>query len=153
MSGTELVPATAWEQAAIIGIFIVFAGIVFGWMVKSKKDDQLYQAEQAKQNREFQAEESKKWQEFISEVDDKWRQFNKEQRTENNDSLKCVENSLKDLTTVTQGLVSEVKEMRSDTSVFFANFQEHDHKADLILTNTQKPAVRARAKTISEGAK
>lgn len=146
MTGTELIPASAWEQAAIIGIFIVFAGIVFGWMVKSKKDDQQYQAEQAKQNRVFQAEESKKWQEFISEVDDKWRAFNKEQRTENNDSLKCVENSLKDLTTVTQGLVSEVKEMRSDTSVFFASFQSHDEQAKQILAAVQKPAPKPRVK-------
>jgi len=145
MTGGELLPATAWEQAAIIGIFIVFAIFVFGWLAKSRKED-----------RSFQAEESNKWQVFIGSLDDKWRQFNKEQRTENNDSLKCVENSLKDLTTVTQGLVSEVKEMRSDTSVFFASFQGHDEQAKQILAAVQKPAARTRAKVNrvnGEGAK
>ena len=148
MTGGELLPATAWEQAAIIGIFIVFVGVVFTWIIKSKKDDQTYQAEQAKQSREFQAEESKKWQGFIGEVDDKWRAFNKEQRIENNDSLKCVENSLKDLATVTQGLVSEVKEMRSDTSVFFENFASHDAQAKEILAQVTngKPAPKPRVK-------
>lgn len=128
MTGGELLPATAWEQAAIIGIFIVFAIFVFGWLAKSRKED-----------RQFQSEESDKWQKFIGEIDDKWRAFNKEQRIENNDSLKCVENSLKDLTTVTQGLVSEVKEMRSDTSVFFENFHQHDAQAQEILNEVKKP--------------
>ena len=135
MTGGELLPATAWEQAAIIGIFIVFAIFVFGWLAKSRKED-----------RQFQAEESDKWQKFIGEIDDKWRAFNKEQRIENNDSLKCVENSLKDLTTVTQGLVSEVKEMRSDTSVFFENFHQHDAQAQEILDLVKKPAAKPRAK-------
>lgn len=136
MTGGELLPATAWEQAAIIGIFIVFAIFVFGWLAKSRKED-----------RQFQSEESDKWQKFIGEIDDKWRAFNKEQRIENNDSLKCVENSLKDLTTVTQGLVSEVKEMRSDTSVFFENFHQHDAQAQEILNEVKKPRT-SRAKKV-----
>lgn len=138
MSGGELLPATAWEQAAIIGIFIVFAIFVFGWLAKSRKED-----------RQFQSEESDKWQKFIGEIDDKWRAFNKEQRIENNDSLKCVENSLKDLTTVTQGLVSEVKEMRSDTSVFFENFHQHDAQAQEILNEVKKPRTSRAKKTVA----
>lgn len=138
MTGGELLPATAWEQAAIIGIFIVFAIFVFGWLEKSRKED-----------RQFQSEESDKWQKFIGEIDDKWRAFNKEQRIENNDSLKCVENSLKDLTTVTQGLVSEVKEMRSDTSVFFENFHQHDAQAQEILNEVKKPRTSRAKKTVA----
>jgi phytoene dehydrogenase-like protein len=138
MTGGELLPATAWEQAAIIGIFIVFAIFVFGWLAKSRKED-----------RQFQSEESDKWQKFIGEIDDKWRAFNKEQRIENNDSLKCVENSLKDLTTVTQGLVSEVKEMRSDTSVFFENFHQHDAQAQEILNEVKKPRTSRAKKTVA----
>ena len=34
MTGGELLPATAWEQAAIIGIFIVFVGILLTWYSK-----------------------------------------------------------------------------------------------------------------------
>jgi len=136
MTGGELLPATAWEQAAIIGIFIVFFVYVLAWMTKRNASDQ-----------QFQASESDKWQKFIGEIDDKWRAFNKEQRIENNDSLKCVENSLKDLTIVTQGLVSEVKEMRSDTSVFFENFHQHDAQAREILNEVKKPTpTRSRAK-------
>lgn len=138
MTGGELLPATAWEQAAIIGIFIVFAIFVFGWLAKSRKED-----------RSFQAEESDKWQKFIGEIDDKWRAFNKEQRIENNTSLRCVENSLKDLTTVTQGLVSEVKEMRSDTSVFFENFHQHDAQAQEILNEVKKPRTSRAKKTVA----
>ena len=95
MTGGELLPATAWEQAAIIGIFIVFFVYVLAWMAKRNASDQ-----------QFQASESDKWQ-IHRRIDDKWRAFNKEQRIENNDSLRCVENSLKDLTTVTQGLVAK----------------------------------------------
>ena len=138
MTGGELLPATAWEQAAIIGIFIVFFVYVLTWMAKRNASDQ-----------QFQASESDKWQKFIGEIDDKWRAFNKEQRIENNDSLKCVENSLKDLTTVTQGLVSEVKEMRSDTSVFFENFAMHDKQAKEILDVVKKPASRTRKSKIN----
>jgi len=129
MTGGELLPATAWEQAAIIGIFIVFVGILLTWF--SKQAD--------------------KWQAFIGEIDDKWRAFNKEQREENNCSMAKVEGSLQDLTTVTQALVSEVKEMRSDTSTFFTNFNEHDAQAKEILAAVQKPAPKPRAKKPVDG--
>ena len=136
MTGTEILPATAWEQAAIIGIFIVFFVYILSWMAKRTNNDQ-----------QFQSSESDKWQRFIAELDEKWRAFNKEQRVENNDSLKCVENSLKDLTTVTQGLVSEVKEMRSDTSVFLENFNAHDLQAKEILHEVKnKPVPKLRVK-------
>ena len=125
MTGAELLPVTAWEQAAIIGIFIVFVGILLAWFSR----------------------QSDKWQKFMFDIDEKWRAFNKEQRDENNDSLRCVENSLKDLTTVTQGLVSEMKEMRSDTSVFFNNFQQHDIQAKEILSEVKKPRASRAKKT------
>jgi len=124
MTGGELLPATAWEQAAIIGIFIVFVGILLTWFSK----------------------QSKEWQSFIAALDDKWRAFNKEQRDENNNSLRCVENSLKDLATVTQGLVSEVREMRDDSKAFYESFHAHDIQAKEILAQVQKPAPKPRAK-------
>lgn len=140
MTGGELLPATAWEQAAIIGIFIVFFVYVLAWMAKRNASDQ-----------QFQASESDKWQKFIGEIDDKWRAFNKEQRIENNDSLRCVENSLKDLTTVTQGLVSEVREMRDDSKAFYESFHAHDIQAKEILAQVQKPAPKPRAKKPVDG--
>jgi len=153
MTGAELLPATAWEQAAIIGIFIVFVGVVFGWIAKSEKDRQLHQAELSKQNREFQAQESEKWQRFIGEVDDKWRAFNREQRVENTEAQKCVETSMQGLTTVIQGLVSEVREMRDDSKTFYKSFHEsfhaHDAQAKEILAEVKtsgKPAPKPRVK-------
>jgi len=124
MTGGELLPATAWEQAAIIGIFIVFVGILLTWFSK----------------------QSDKWQKFMFDIDEKWREFNREQREENNCAMNDVKGSLQDLTTVTQALVSEVKEMRSDTSVFLGSFAQHDLQAREILNEVKKPASRSRAK-------
>ena len=128
MTGGELLPATAWEQAAIIGIFIVFAIFVFGWLAKSRKED-----------RQFQAEESDKWQTFIGSLDDKWRAFNKEQREENNCAMADVNASLSNLTNVTGDLARSVEEMRVD-------IKEHDKQAKEILDLVKKPAAKPRAK-------
>lgn len=128
MTGGELLPATAWEQAAIIGIFIVFAIFVFGWLAKSRKED-----------RQFQAEESDKWQTFIGSIDDKWRAFNKEQREENNCAMADVNASLSNLTNVTGDLARSVEEMRTD-------IKEHDKQAKEILDLVKKPAAKPRAK-------
>jgi len=125
MTGGELLPATAWEQAAIIGIFIVFVGILLTWFSK----------------------QSDKWQKFMFDIDEKWREFNREQREENNCAMNDVKGSLQDLTTVTQALVSEVKEMRSDTSVFLGSFAQHDLQAREILNEVKKTApAKSRAK-------
>lgn len=128
MTGTELIPITAWEQAAIIGIFVVFVGVLLTWFGK----------------------QSEKWQKFMFDIDEKWRAFSKEQREENNRSMDHVENSVRDLTTVTQALVSEVKEMRSDTSIFFEGFHAHDLQAREILSLAQKPPVRSRQRKIAD---
>ena len=135
MTGGELLPATAWEQAAIIGIFIVFFVYVLAWMTKRNASDQ-----------QFQASESDKWQKFIDQVDDKWRAFNKEQRIENNCAMDNVDGSLKDVTTVLQALVSEVKEMRSDTSVIMGEIHAYDGKMNEILAEVKKPAPKPRVK-------
>ena len=121
---SQAIPFTAWEQAAIIGIFIVFVGILLTWF--SKQAD--------------------KWQKFMFDIDEKWRQFNKEQRDTNLEAMNCVEGSLKDLTTVTQGLVSEVREMRDDSKAFYESFHAHDIQAKEILAQVQKPAPKPRAK-------
>ena len=120
---SQAIPFTAWEQAAIIGIFIVFVGILLTWF--SKQAD--------------------KWQKFMFDIDEKWRQFHKEQRDTNLEAMNCVEGSLKDLTTVTQGLVSEVREMRDDSKAFYESFHAHDIQAKEILAQVQKPAPKPRS--------
>ncbi len=120
---SQAIPFTAWEQAAIIGIFIVFVGILLTWF--SKQAD--------------------KWQKFMFDIDEKWRQLNKEQRDTNLEAMNCVEGSLKDLTTVTQELVSEVREMRDDSKAFYESFHAHDIQAKEILAQVQKPAPKPRS--------
>ena len=117
MTGGELLPATAWEQAAIIGIFIVFVGILLAWFSK----------------------QSDKWQKFMFDIDEKWRTFNKEQREENNCAMADVNASLSNLTKTTGDLARSVEEMRSD-------IQAHDKQAKEILALVQKPAPKPRAK-------
>ena len=124
MTEVELIPASAWVQGVFVCLFIVLVIMLLNWFSK----------------------QSTKWQEFIESSNEKWRAFNKEQRTENNCAMTDVQGSLKDLTTVTQALVSEVKEMRSDTSVFLGAFNQHDLQAREILMEVKKPASRSRTK-------
>ena len=118
------IPFTAWEQAVFVALFITFVVGLLVWFGK----------------------QSDKWQKFMFEIDDKWRAFNKEQRETNLESMNCVEGSLKDLTTVTQGLVSEVREMRDDSKAFYESFHAHDIQAKEILAQVQKPAPKPRVK-------
>ena len=122
MTGGELLPATAWEQAAIIGIFIVFVGILLTWF--SKQAD--------------------KWQKFMFDIDEKWRAFNKEQREENNCAMADVNASLSNLTKTTGDLARSVEEMRTD-------IQAHDAQAKEILALVAKPAPKPRAKKTVDG--
>lgn len=120
MTGVEAVPVVAWQQAAIILIFIVFFGIVLAWLTK----------------------QSEKWQNFIFKVDDQWRAFNKEQRECNNLAMYGVNDALKNLTKVTEGMVMEVKEMRADSRQFAIDLHNHDLQAKEILTAVKpKPRV------------
>jgi len=124
MDGVELIPLTAWQQAAVVCLFVVLVILLLNWFSK----------------------QSKNWQDFIDRSNEKWREFNREQREENNCAMNDVKGSLQDLTTVTQALVNEVKEMRSDTSVFLGSFAQHDLQAREILNEVKKPASKSRAK-------
>jgi len=127
MEVVEAVPYSAWEQAVFVVLVIVFAVALLAWFSK----------------------QSDKWQKFMFDIDDKWRAFNREQRDSNQQSMNCVEGSLKDLTTVTQGLVMEVREMRDDSKAFYESFRAHDVQAKEILAVVQtngKPAPKPRAK-------
>jgi hypothetical protein len=94
------------------------------------------------------SKQSDKWQKFMFDIDEKWRAFNREQRETNQQSMNCVESSLKDLTTVTQGLVNEMREMRQDSKEFYERFHQHDAQAKEILHEVKngKPAPKPRAK-------
>ena len=127
MSGAELIPAEAWIQAVFVCLFIVMVLWLLAWFSK----------------------QNEKWQNFIAQIEEQWRAFSKEQRTENNACMREVNQGLTDLTTVTQGLVAEVKEMREDSQHFYASFREHDQQAKEILAEVKtngKPAPKPRVK-------
>lgn len=134
MTGAELIPATAWEQAVFVSMFFILIVFIFTWIQKFRKEDQHYR----KEDQQFQAQQQKEWQSFIAQIDESWRAFNKEQRECNNIAMKEVDGSLRDLTTVTQALVSEVKEMRSDTSLLFAEITDSDERISLLIERLKK---------------
>lgn len=90
------IPATLWEQAGIIVLFVLAAitvtRLVLKWL----------------ENRE------EKWQLFLTEADDKWLMFNKEQRDENNDAVNGMKQSITDLNATTAALVVRVEQFGRD---------------------------------------
>ena len=128
METTAQLPFTAWEQAVFVALFIVFVVGLLTWFTK----------------------QSNQWQSFIAKIEEQWRSFSREQRVENNQCISEMNKSIGDLTQVTQGLVNEVREMRSDSQQFYENFHAHDAQAKAILaevkTNGRAPAKSTRAK-------
>ena len=117
MTGGELLPEIAWEQAVYICLFIVLIVWMFAWFSK----------------------QSDKWQQFMFDIDEKWRAFNREQREENNCAMADVNASLSNLTKTTGDLARSVEEMRTD-------IQAHDLQAKEILALVAKPAPKPRVK-------
>ena len=147
MPTNELLPPTVWDQLPVVGTMFLFILIMFVWILKSRKEDQEFQAKQQKaiqeaqeKQQEFSAKQQAEWQEFMASQDDKWRNFNKEQRAENTDAQKCVEQSMQGLTTVIQELVVEMRETRSD-------LKDHDNQAKVILNEVQKNSSKVTPKT------
>ena len=147
MPTNELLPPTVWDQLPVVGTMFLFILIMFVWILKSRKEDQEFQAKQQKaiqeaqeKQQEFSAKQQAEWQEFMASQDDKWRNFNKEQRAENTDAQKCVEQSMQGLTTVIQELVVEMRETRSD-------LKDHDNQAKVILNEVQKNNGKVTPKT------
>ena len=111
MTGAEVIPASAWAQAVFVCLFIVIVIVLINWFSK----------------------QSDKWQSFIESSNDKWRLFSKEQREENNCAMVDVKQGLGNLTKVTEGLVMEVREMRSESREISAMLVSHDNQAKEIL--------------------
>ena len=158
MPTNELLPATVWDQLPVVGVMFLFILILFVYVLKSRKDDQAFQAKQQKENQEFQtkqqefnAKQQAEWQEFMAGQDDKWRNFNKEQRAENTEAQKCVETSMQGLTTVIQELVGEMRETRSDIRNTRSDLKHHDAQAKEILTAVTKAAPGTRTKKPDTG--
>jgi ABC-type multidrug transport system fused ATPase/permease subunit len=141
MTGTEVtaIPFTAWQQAVFVVLIILFVAWVLSWMAKQNAS-----------TRDFQQSESDKWQKFIADLNENWRKFNREQREENNSRMSDVNQGLGNLTKVTEGLVMEVREMRTESREISAALALHDNQAKEILHYVQtngkldaKPLARA----------
>jgi uncharacterized membrane protein YhiD involved in acid resistance len=122
MDGVELIPLTAWQQAAVVCLFIVLVILLLNWFSK----------------------QSKNWQDFIDKSNEKWREFNREQREENNCAMADVNASLSNLTKTTGDLARSVEEMRTD-------IQAHDAQAKEILALVAKAAPKPRVKKPVDG--
>ena len=149
----ELLPTTVWEQAPYLGIMFIFMLFVLFWILKSRKEDQEFQAKQQKSTQDFQTkqqefnrEQQTEWQNFIREQDATWRAFSQEQRKENNCAMAEVNGTLKDVVTVSHALVSEVREMRADDHLVYQMLMDHDKQAKAILDLVKKPEPKPRTK-------
>lgn len=117
MTGAEVIPQVAWEQAVYVSLFIVLIVVLINWFSK----------------------QSDKWQQFIEASNEKWRAFSEKQRSENNCAMGDVNESLSNLTRTTGDLARSVEEMRSDINA-------HDQQAKEILALVSKPTPKPRAK-------
>lgn len=117
MTGAEVIPQIAWEQAVYVSLFIVLIVVLINWFSK----------------------QSDKWQQFIEASNEKWRAFSEKQRSENNCAMGDVNESLSNLTRTTGDLARSVEEMRSDINA-------HDQQAKEILALVSKPTPKPRAK-------
>lgn len=97
--------------------------------------------------------QSDKWQAFIESSNDKWRKFSQEQRDQNNCAMADVNAGLGNLTKVTEGLVMEVREMRTESREITAALALHDDQAKEILHIVQRPAPKSRVRVNGEGTK
>ena len=117
MTGAEVIPQVAWEQAVYVSLFIVLIVVLINWFSR----------------------QSDKWQSFIEASNEKWRVFSEKQRNENNCAMGDVNESLSNLTRTTGDLARSVEEMRSDINA-------HDQQAKEILALVSKPQPKPRAK-------
>ena len=144
---TEIIPNVLLEQLPLVAAIMIVVFYTFNWIKQTRKEDQQYRRE----DQAFQDQQRKEWQNFMASRDDKWLAFNKEQRDCNNLAMNELRGSVQDLTTVTQGMVIEMKEMRSENSAFhntFLNkFHDHDDQArdilELVANAKAKPRTRA----------
>lgn len=133
-----VIPNTAWEQAVYVSLFVAFVTGVLAWLTVQRKSDM-----------EHADAQNRAWQDYLANSNAQWQEFNREQRMGNNVCMNAVNKSLQDLTSVTQALVQEVKEIRSDSRDFTIEFRDHDLQAkrtgivvDKIPLNNPKAVVR-----------
>lgn len=116
MTGTdavELIPASAWVQAVFVCLFFLLVTYMLNWNAKQNKD-----------SRAFQDSESEKWQSFILSLDKTWCDRNDKLRAENSTAMTEINQSIANLTKVTQKLVLQVEKMNDESERFYLRFDD-----------------------------
>lgn len=101
------IPLTAWQQAAIVVLFIIFVVLLLNWFSK----------------------QSQTWRDFMLEMNNRWQEFNKAQRNENTNAMCDVSGNLQELVVITQEMVREVREMRVENRETIEALQAHDKRS------------------------
>ena len=145
----ELLPVAAWIQAVFVCLFFLIVAYMLWWNGKQSKEGRDFQKSESDSNRAFQENESNKWQKFIYDLNSSWQNQNTEQRQDNNCAMADVNKSITNLATVTQGLVSEVREMRVESRQIAVDLHNHDLQAKEIMAIV-KPQPKPRAKKVEQ---
>lgn len=103
-------PIPAWQQAAVICLFLVLIWLMLRWMSSENKT-----------TREFQRSEATAREKAQTERDAEWRKFLATQRAADEKKSEAMTESLNALTAATQALITEVQGQRAD-------FQAHDQR-------------------------
>jgi hypothetical protein len=91
-------PFTAWEQAAIVGIFAVFVIAMMGWVYKLVMDNQRHYDAQAD-----------KWQKFINDQNVGWQNWIEAQRNRDNEALCNVAKTVEKMTDSVQKMSAQLE--------------------------------------------
>ena len=144
-----VIPFSAWEQAVFYVLLTVFVVYVFSWIAKQNKEARDHAAKESVKAREFQEAQSEKWQKFIFDLNANLQEQNRVDREKQNCAMADVNKGLTNLTQVTQGLVTEIREMRAESREVTAALALHDDQAKEIkhlVEVNNKPTPKPRTK-------
>jgi len=82
----EIIPFTAWQQAAFVGMFIVLVVVLLAWFSKENAKAQ-----------KFQQDQNDSWQRFLKESNDRWQHWLDKSQTETVDAMGKVTEALERL--------------------------------------------------------
>lgn len=106
------VPLTTWEQLGVVCLFIVFVGLVWGfvrwvlaWASKEQKDQRT------------------RWEEYTTKRDKEWREFFIDVHEGDKEVICNLKAAIDTLSTAMNAMIVETKGMRTDLA-------EHDKKVD-----------------------
>jgi hypothetical protein len=114
-------PFTAWEQAAIVGIFAVFVIAMMGWVYKLVRDSQNHNDDQALKYQVFVVNlqdkfneamgvRTEQWQATILQRDKDWQKYMDLSRQRDTDALCNVADSVKSMAVSVDRMTERLEE-------------------------------------------